>query len=217
MDKKKYGSSMLNASITKKVWMLIAVGMIASNLLLAIFVVTADTSEKTVVQPFNITREYWIKGDKVSASYLEQVTETMGQRLLTYQKRTARNQFDRVLEYAHPSVYSTMSARFKLDADRISRNDIGSVWHPHGVHTVGEVVYVTGEQQGFVGAQLVSKGQRIYSFTYGYENGVLHFYGHDEIKKNSNGDYEIVLPDEILLIEQNGSLTSEQDLEGAKR
>lgn len=211
MDRRKYASAIKNAGLSKAVWSAIALASIVSNVMLSYFVITADTSEKTIVQPFNIERPFWVKGDEVSTSYLEQVTGLFSQHLLTFQKRTARNQFDRILGYAHPSNYATMSARYNLDADRISRNDIASVWHPLGTHTVGKTVYTTGEQWGYVGTQLVSTSMRVYAFNYDYTNGILHFLGHDEIKKNQSGEYEISLPEEILLIETNGALTTQND------
>ena len=48
------------------IWMVIAVGMSASNFLLVIFLFMLQSPEKTIIVPTEIRSSFWVQGDQVS-------------------------------------------------------------------------------------------------------------------------------------------------------
>ncbi|MBQ4840004.1 type IV conjugative transfer system protein TraE [Pseudoalteromonas luteoviolacea] len=206
MDKKKYTSTVINANYKATLWMGVSAVLLASNVMLSSFVMTADTSEKTIVVPPQMDKPFSVQGNEASPEYIEQMARYFSQLLLTYHKKNAQSQFDTILHYTDPSVYSEMKTRFSLDYDRISRNDISSVFYLMGIHIKKNVAVITGELNGFIGSHLVSKKQKTYELRFNY-NGNLSITGFNELQKDSVGSYEIIKPDEEVMIEQ-GELES---------
>lgn len=206
MDKQKYTSTVINANYKATLWMGIAAIMLVSNVMLAGFVVTADTSEKTIVVPPQVEKPFTVQGNEVSTAYIEQMARYFSQLLLTYHKQNAQAQFNTVLHYTDPSVYSEMKTRFAVDYDRISRNDISSVFYMMGIHIKKDVAVISGELNGFIGSHLVSKKQKTYELRFNY-NGQLTITGFNELQKDSVGSYEVVKPDDEMLIETPSAST----------
>ena len=213
MDKQKYSSTVINANYKASLWMGVAGVLLLSNLMLAGFVVTADTSEKTIVVPPQVDTPFSVQGNEVSPAYSEQMARYFSQLLLTYHKQNAQSQFDTVLHYTDPSVYSAMKTRFAVDYDRISRNDISSVFYLMGIHIKKDVAVITGELNGFIGSHLVSKRQKTYELRFKY-NGKLTITGFNELEKDSVGSYQVVKPNEEVMIE-NQKPSSEAAMPGS--
>lgn len=201
MDKRKYTSTVINANYKASLWMGISVVLLVSNVMLAGFVLTADTSEKTIVVPPQLDRPFSVRGNDVGPEYIEQMARYFSQLLLTYHKHNVQAQFDTVLHYTDPSVYNDMKTRFAVERDRISRNDISSVFYLMGIHIKKHVAMISGELNGFVGSHLVSQKQKTYALHFNYHN-TLTLSGFNELRKDSLGSYTIVKPDDDVMIEK---------------
>lgn len=202
MDKQKYASAYINANYKSSLWMGVAGILLASNVMLASFVMTANTSEKTILMPPELEKPFFIHGNEVSPAYIEQMAKFFSQQLLTYHKKNAKYQFDSVLRHTDPSVYSEMKTRFMVDIDRISRNDISSVFYLMGIHIKKNVAILTGEQNGFIGSHLVSKKQKVYELRFNY-NGKLSITGFNEVEKNALGGYGVIHQNDEMMIESS--------------
>jgi conjugal transfer pilus assembly protein TraE len=200
VDKRKYTSTVINANYKASLWMGLSALLLVSNVMLAGFVLTADTSEKTIVVPPQLDQPFSIQGHDVGPEYIEQMARYFSQLLLTYHKQNAQAQFDTVLHYTDPSVYSEMKTRFALDRDRISRNDISSVFYLMGIHIKKQVAIISGELNGYVGSHLVSTQQKTYALHFHYDNQ-LRLTGFNELQQDSMGSYEVVKPDDEVMIE----------------
>jgi len=206
VDKQKYTSTVINANYKANLWMGIAAVMLMSNVMLAGFVFTADTSEKTIVVPLQVEKPFTVQGNEVSTAYIEQMARYFSQLLLTYHKKNAQSQFNTVLHYTDPLVYSEMNTRFAVDYDRISRNDISSVFYLMSINIKKNVAVISGELNGFIGSQLVSKKQKTYELRFNY-NGQLTITGFNELQKDTVGSYKIVKHDDDVLIETPAAST----------
>lgn len=200
MDKNKYISALLSLNYKSTFWMIVSAIMLLSNVMLSYFVMTADTSEKTIVTPPVIEKAFSVHGNELSPSYIEQMSRFFINLLLTYQKQTAESQFDTVLLYINPLVYSDMKNRFSLEQDRISRNDISSVFYIKNMHIKGDSAVISGELNGAIGSQWVSKKQKTYELQFAYD-GQLSIIGFNELKLNSDGTYAVVKSDDDVLVE----------------
>lgn len=204
MDRNKYASVVVNSNYLKKVWMIIAIFMLASNVMLAGFIVTSRSQEKTIVVPAQFNMPFTVQGAEVSHEYIEQMARYFSNLLLTYQKSNVAAQFDTVLRYADPSVYGALKARFALDADRISKNDISSVFYLMDLHIKKDVAIITGELNSFIGSHLVSKQTKNYELIFKYNSG-LSIIGFNELKKGASGELEVIKPDDVMMIDMEDS------------
>lgn len=191
MDKKKYASALIDALSTARMAKMFAIAMLVSNLILAITIMRADTSEKTIVVPPDLEKPFSVHGNRVSPEYIEQISKYFSQLLLTYHKQTAQSQFDTVLRYADPASYSELKTKFMLDLDRISRNDIRSVFYLMSIHIEGQTATLTGELNGFVGRNLISSSPKTFQFRFKYD-GNLTILGFNELRKNHIGETTVV-------------------------
>lgn|GEM_PF-475665 len=207
MDKQKYASRLKDALHRATIKELSNVLMAAAILLLSYFVVTADTSEKTIITPAVISKPFSVQGNEVSPEYLEQMTDFFAGYLLTFHKQNAQYRFDQVLKYMHPSIYNDMKARFGAEQLRISRNDMSSVFFPMSIYVKKNTVYITGEKIGFIGSQRVSQSQKVYEFKYEYTGSNLWIVGYNEVAKNAIGEFEVVKPADEVMIEGGASTT----------
>lgn len=200
MDWKKYKSAVAAANYSSTVWMGIAVFMLLVNSALAYKVLTMDTSEKTIVTPMTLSRPFTVQGDSISDSYYEQMAKYFSNELLTYQKSNARARFEGVLKYVDPLVYNEMRGRFMMEADRIQRANISSVFHPTKLRIKSGTAYITGEQLGMIGESVVSRGEKTYSMGMSYEDSALTITGFNEVRQTPTGEYEVIDPYKEVLI-----------------
>lgn len=205
MDSKKYASALKNAEYKSHVWLACGAVLLIANLMLAMAVISADSNEKTIIVPAGFNTPFTVEGNKVSPEYIEQMGRYFGNLLLTFHERNAQAQFDTVLRYTHPSAYSELKTQFDVDVDRIRRNDISSVFYLMKIYVKGNVAIITGELNGLVGSQLVSKRQKSYELAFNYD-GDLTILSFKEVAANSVGDFEAVeKPDEVMIEQEAGS------------
>ncbi|MFK5948040.1 MAG: TraE/TraK family type IV conjugative transfer system protein [Methylococcales bacterium] len=202
MKKSIYKSSLKN-SISEMVNMkVLAFTMVLSNLILALFVITADTSEKTIVTPPNFTKPFWVKGSEVSPDYVEQMTRFFLNYMKTYQTANARYQFEEVQRFAHPSIYQSFKAVNDAEADRIERNSLGSVFYFNEIDIKKNRAFITGELVGSIGQQWLPRKLKFYEVTYQYISGNFYITAFNELTRDPSGNYAEVNQEEDEMIEQ---------------
>jgi len=187
VNSNKYKSAWLSAHYRSSVWMMVAAVLLVSNLLLSIFVLHADTSEKTIIVPPSLNKPFWIRGTQLSPDYIEQMAAYFSQLLLTYHPQNARSQFESVLRYTDPHTYNAMKAKLYADAQRITRNEISSVFYPMGIHISNTLATINGELVGMIGQQVVSRKQKYYGIQFDYRNGSLFVESFNELIPDGSG------------------------------
>ena len=201
MDKQKYASAIINTYYRASFWTFVSVALLISNVLLSVFVVTADTSEKTIIVPPDLEKSFFVKGDELSPEYIEQMAKYFSQLLLTYHKQNAQSQFNTILRHTNPLVYGEMNTRFLIEVERILRNDISSVFYLMGIHIKNNSAVLIGEQLGMVGSQVVSKNKKTYQINFNYDSGKLTIVGFNEVIKTSSGKYEVIKEENQVMID----------------
>jgi conjugal transfer pilus assembly protein TraE len=183
VDKKIYNSLIEGASFNVRMWQKIVGILLVSNLLLALVLVMRDRSEKTIVVPAGLKKEFWVQGSEVSPSYLEQMSNYFLQLLLTYNKQNVLEQFKMVLHHVDPEKYAPLKSMFYIDAERVKKNELGSVFYPMKIKVNGMKVEVEGEHLGILGEKIVHRKIRIYQMNFNYKNGVLQIESYEEVGK----------------------------------
>ena len=174
MNKDKYLSSLVAANYKTAVWMIGSGILLCSNLMLVVFLFGADLTEKTIILPPDVTKPFSIHLDKVSPSYIEQMTRYFSQLLLTYHKANVDTQFDTILRHVHPRAYANLKAALHAKASRVQRHLIGSVFHPMGIHVSKMKATINGELISMIGKKIISRTQNYYEFEYAYRNGSFY-------------------------------------------
>jgi type IV conjugative transfer system protein TraE len=153
--------------------MVIAGVLLAVNAMLAVFVVRADTREKTIIVPPHFDRPFAVRGSELSPAYIEQMGRYFASLLLTYHKQTARAQFHAALQYFAPQGYGKAKAALDAEAERIERNGLAAAYYISSVEITANTACITGTSLGMMGKQIVSRQMRSYSITFHYGSGQL--------------------------------------------
>ncbi len=171
MDKAIYNSQLANSNYHKNKWMLSAIAMAISNLLLVVMMVSIDKSEKTIIVPENMQKPFWVQGERFDPIYLEQLSNYFFQLLLTYNKSNAQYQFESLLRHVSFEYFAKLQALLLADVARIGRNEVSSVFYPMGIKIAGLKAVIEGQHLGMVGEQVVQKKMVTYSMQFKYQHG----------------------------------------------
>lgn len=201
MDKKEYTSALVATRQSNKFLSKLVAGLVISNIALAYFVMTADTSEKTILVPPNFDKPMSFAGGELTPAYLEQMGRFFGGLLLTWHKANAMAQFDQVLTYVDPAIYTALRDQFTADFKRISRSDLSSVFYMNGLDVKKNVVILKGIQHLKVGNQIVSQGQKYYELTFSYPSGRLLITSYRELSLNQLNQLVPVDAEDKVMIE----------------
>ena len=152
-----------------------ALGLLITDLVLAITLMNIDTTEKTVVVPPTIEKPFWVKGTEVAPEYLEEMARYLSSLLLNVTPKSVDGTSDVFLRYVAPNAYGTLKAKMAVQAERLKRSSVATAWYPVEYQTKAKekVVVVTGDFQTAVGKQVVSSVRRSFRFTYSFVGGRL--------------------------------------------
>jgi len=175
MDKKRFLSTLSQVQWGRDLWRVIALGMAASNVLLACAVVGIDSSEKTIVIPPVVEKAFWVHGDQVSSEYLEQMALFFASLVLTYHPDNIDGQIQLFLRHADPAAHGPLSARLALDRDRIRRNALAQVFYPVAVRVreADRQVALSGDVVSMVGGQATGTRRATYRMKFSYRDARL--------------------------------------------
>jgi len=175
MRRERYVSEKNAAEAREAKWRLAALGLVATNVLLAVTIMGTDTTEKTVVVPPTIERSFWVKGAEVSPEYLEEMSRYLSTLVLNATPKSVDANIDVFLRYVDPNAYGAIRSRMAIQAERLRRDDVSTVFYPVAYQTSTEKaqVAVTGDFVTVVGKQIVSSVRRSWRFDFTHTGGRL--------------------------------------------
>lgn len=144
-----------------------------SNVMLAAWAVTRDTSEKTIVTPPVIDRAFWVHGDNVSPEYLEQMALFFADLALSYNPQNIRERAKLFLRYADPAVHGGLESALLADAEEVERNRIASVFYPVELRIRGSSVALIGDLLTMVGSKQAQTRHAAFRIGFEYRGGRL--------------------------------------------
>ncbi|WP_457641308.1 TraE/TraK family type IV conjugative transfer system protein [Persephonella sp.] len=88
--------------------------------------------KQVVILPPKIEKEFWVAGDKLSTSYLEQVAYYIADRVLSVSPLNVDHSFDAILPFltTDPETIKDIQTSLALQAKKIKDNDIYQVFYP---------------------------------------------------------------------------------------
>lgn len=175
MEHRRFASVLTEAIRRRNLWMALALGLGASNLLLAAKLLSMSTSERIIVTPATIGQAFWVHGEQVSREYLEQMALFFADLVLTYQKDNFPGRTALFLQHVDPRAHGPMAAALQADAERIARNSLAQVFHPLSVRVreADRQVALTGELVPMVGEQVLPSRRVTYRLKFTYRDARL--------------------------------------------
>ena len=117
-------------------------------------------NQRVIVLPPKVTKPFWVAGNKISKSYLEQMGQFIAYYLFDISPETAKISVENILPYVEPQFYSKVKAMLYQQVDYITQNDISRVFYPSivKVNQPG-IIKVVGIVKDIIGNKVVSQQQ----------------------------------------------------------
>jgi len=117
-------------------------------------------SERVVVLPPKISKPFWVAGNKVSASYLQQMGNFIAFYLFDISPDTAKNSIDNILIYVEPQFYAVVKKALYQQMNYIIANDISRAFYPSVIKTnTPGIIKVIGILRDTIGNKVVNQKQ----------------------------------------------------------
>ena len=153
-------------------------GLIASLLALALllmtFVVFSLYTKKTVVVlPPKITEEFWVAGDILSSSYLEQVAYFIADRVMTVSPQNVDASLDMIKPFfsTAPEDLDTLNKTFMSIAKTVKENDYYQVFYPLRFFVNKDKLVVEGVVRKMSGMQYIGQERKRVEIEFYVKNG----------------------------------------------
>jgi conjugal transfer pilus assembly protein TraE len=136
---------------------------------------TLVKSERVVVVPPHISREFWVEKNRVSPSYLEEMGLFFASFLLEMSPESAAYKREIILRSTVTEGYGALKAKLLEDERRLKKERVVTAFSPQSVKVSPSkmAVEVTGDLMGFVGEKRISQSRDTYSLTFVYRHNRL--------------------------------------------
>ena len=117
-------------------------------------------NQRVVVLPPKINKEFWVAGNTISKSYLEQMGQFVAFYLFNIDRNTAKISIENILTYVEPKFYGVVKKILYEQVDYIIENDIARVFYPSTIDVSQKgVIKVIGILKDIIGSKVVSSRQ----------------------------------------------------------
>lgn len=145
-------------------------------LLILIFIMTCllfKKTERVVVVPAVIEKEFWVEGTSVSPSYLEQIGCFVGDLLLTRSPSSADMQLTILMRQIAPNFAPLLTSKLAAELIKLKKDNASYVFFRTKVITdpANQSVILEGDRVLFLGDKILSTTKESYRL------GFIHFGG----------------------------------------
>lgn len=149
------------------------VGSMLVNLVLAVFAVRLAGHQRVVVVPPTINKTFWVESDRVSAEYLEQMAYFLMQLTLNVTPQSVDHQSRVLLQYAAPASFGELRTALVAAAERLKRDGASTVFSAQDLAVDERAlrVGVRGLLTTFISDRRVSEVSKGYAIELQYSGG----------------------------------------------
>ena len=149
------------------------VGSMLVNLVLAVFTARLAGHQRVVVVPPTIHKTFWVESDRVSSEYLEQMGYFLMQLTLNVTPQSVDHQAKVLLQYAAPAAYGELRMALLAAAERLKRDGASTVFSPQDLIVDERTlrVGVRGQLTTFISDRRVAEVSKGYAIELQYSGG----------------------------------------------
>lgn len=133
MNPDKHGADIRELKASLSTQRRISAGLLGLAILLAVNNLRLTGREKTILEPPVRTQSVWVQGEKVSASYLEEMGQFIAHVMLDVTPRSIAVNQQTVLGWTHPAFHGELKNRMSLEEERLKRDNATTVFWPNQV------------------------------------------------------------------------------------
>lgn len=159
-----------------KFMQLVLVGSLLTNVLQAAGFLFLDKSVRTQLVPAEISRPFWVDGQRLSPEYLEQMGETVVMRYASVTPNSVDHNNQFILRYVSPSVHNELEIRLKATAGKIKQDAISRMFFPREIKISEQhqAVAFVGQVETWVADKKVPVAEiKAYLVAFQFANGAV--------------------------------------------
>lgn len=163
------------------------IGLIVVIALLSMSLSRTLALERTVIVPPTLEKSFWVTGEAVSKSYLEQMAYWYAGLALSASPKTGNYQKDLFLHYATPAGAGQLKNEMNARLDYMEKNNTTTMFTIQTINTDERTmkVAVTGDLDTYLGDKRISTKHTIYVIGFKYINERLFV---NEFKETNEKD-----------------------------
>lgn len=144
---------------------------LTSSLTLLLF----KKTERVIVIPAVVEKEFWIDGSSVSPTYLEQIGCFIGDLLLIRSPASADMQLTILMRHTAPEFSINLSSKLAAELIKLKKEHTSYIFFRTGILVEMErtSVVLEGDRSIFLGDKLISKVREKYRLGFKNDNGRL--------------------------------------------
>ena len=148
--------------------LLFGVGMLVTNILLSTKLL--GSSERTIIVPPEIRKEFWVEGAKASSSYLEQMSLYFTKQMLDMTPSNAAEIKPIILRHVSPAYYASLSQKLIEQEKYLKENSITTIFFPKSVRVdvENQLSEIKGQVKQMVGTDIVKEEEQTYRLKFEY-------------------------------------------------
>lgn len=156
---------------------ILAMGL--TNVALGVLYLQSQGSQKVIVVPPEIRKEFWVTGKTVSRSYLEQVFYYVTSSILNVSPETVDESISRIYVFltTDPVLVGKIKRAFQDYALAIKTKRVYQAFYPMSIEFKGNKAIVRGFMKKIVGAGEVIEESKEVKYTFRVQNGRLFIEG----------------------------------------
>lgn len=143
--------------------------------------------ERIVIVPPTVNQRFWVEHNKVSVSYLDQISRYVLDQLLNITPETYLMQLETIFPYVESKVYGEFKQKWYEKIEKIRHQQISTVFYPFDISVDQShlIVKVVGKFVVMSGNSKPIKRYMNYQLHYQYLNGKLWIKKIDEKIQNA--------------------------------
>ena len=124
--------------------------------------------ERIIITPIHIEKEFWIEGNEVSPSYLEQYGRFISQLLLQKSAHSAASQRAVLLRNTDPSFVGALKGRLIEEEEQLKKQNCAYVFFPSEITVDPEnmQVHLLGDRTCYVAGKQISQNHEGYTLSF---------------------------------------------------
>ena len=152
---------------------MLLLGSMLVNLVLAVFAVRLAGHERVVVVPPTIHKTFWVESGRVSGEYLEQMGYFLMQLTLNVTPQSVDHQAKVLLQYAAPDSFGELRTALLAAAERLKRDGASTIFSAYDVVVDERAlrVGVRGQLATFISDRRVAEVSKGYAIELQYSGG----------------------------------------------
>jgi conjugal transfer pilus assembly protein TraE len=125
-------------------------------------------SERVIILPPEVRREFWAEGNRLSPEYLEEQAVYMIHLALDVNQANLPYNTEILMRYADAETCSHLKNKFEKDIKKLKKNDASTRFDVKDVTVYPEkiIVHVEGRLNSFVGTKQINDQQETYEVSF---------------------------------------------------